>query len=120
MKRDMDLIRLILLKVEDEYAGAALINLEIEGHDLSEVAIHCEFLKDAGLISSCSTSYADNDIYVFSVGNLTWNGTEYLDKIRDRPRWNKIKAIAKEKGIPLAFESVGEIALLVAKSAIGT
>lgn len=33
MKRDMDLIRLILLEIEKEYVSTALINLKIDGYD---------------------------------------------------------------------------------------
>ncbi|MGI6337404.1 MAG: DUF2513 domain-containing protein [Eubacteriales bacterium] len=28
---------------------------------------------------------------VFTVGGLTWNGCEYLDKIREDTVWNKTK-----------------------------
>lgn len=96
MKRDMDLIRAILLRVEEEYGGISITNLSIEGNSLEEVAVHCKMLKGAGLVASCGINYADNGIYSFSVGGLTWDGAEYLDKIRDDSLWEKTKTIARE------------------------
>lgn len=38
MKRDMDLVRLILLEIEDAYRSTAIYNLAIEGYDTETVA----------------------------------------------------------------------------------
>ena len=88
MKRDMDLIRAILLRVEEEYGGISITNLSIEGNSLEEVAVHCKMLEDAGLVT---------------------DGAEYLDKIRDDSLWEKTKTIARERGVPLVFDTVKEI-----------
>lgn len=106
MKRDMDLIRAILLRVEEEYGGISITNLSIEGNSLEEVAVHCKMLEDAGLVTSCGINYADNGIYSFSVCGLTWDGAEYLDKTRDDSLWEKTKTIARERGVPLVFDTV--------------
>ena len=37
---------------------------------------------------------------------LTWNGHEFLDKIRADITWNKIKNYSKEKGVALSFSVV--------------
>lgn len=36
---------------------------------------------------------------------MTWEGQNYLESVRDNTRWGKIKKIAKEKGIPLMFNT---------------
>lgn len=41
---------------------------------------------------------------------MTWEGQNYLESVRDNTRWGKIKKIAKEKGIPLMFNTVIDIA----------
>lgn len=89
--------------------GISITNLSIEGNSLEEVAVHCKMLEDAGLVTSCGINYADNGIYSFSVGGLTWDGAEYLDKIRDDSLWEKTKTIARERGVPLVFDTVKEI-----------
>ena len=91
MKRDMDLVRLILLEIEDKYRSTAIYNLAIEGYDPETVAYHCKILYEAGLISNYKAQYADNEIYAFGVGSLTWDGNDFLEKIRDDSRWKIVK-----------------------------
>ncbi len=106
MKRDMDLVRLILLKIEEEYKSTALINLSIDGYDMDTVAYHCNILHEAGFVSNYNANYAGNKLYIFSVGALTWDGNNYLDKIRDNSTWKKIKDIIAQKGLPLVVETI--------------
>ena len=110
MKRDMDLVRLILLKIEERYRSAALINLSIDGYDIETVAYHCKILYEAGLVSSFNASHADNELYAFSVGSLTWDGNDYLDKIRDNSLWSKTKDTIAKKGLPLILETIKAVA----------
>ena len=37
----MDLVRVILLKIEEEHVGVGLANLEVEGYDRATIAYHC-------------------------------------------------------------------------------
>lgn len=106
MKRDMDLIRLILLKIEEEYRSTAIINLEIEGYDKETVAYHCKILNDADWISYYDADYADDEINDFVVGSLTWDGHDYLDKIRDNSQWKKVKDTISKHGLSFAVDTV--------------
>jgi hypothetical protein len=47
MKRDMDLIREILLKTEKMSAMQIWVAVPLLGHDLSEVVLHVELAHDA-------------------------------------------------------------------------
>ncbi len=109
MKRDMDLVREILLKIEEQYVSTAIFNLKIEGYDLQTVAYHCKIMHEAGLLSHYCAQYGDNKIYVFQVGGLTWEGNEYLDKIRDDSVWRKTRDTITEKGLPLIFDTIKAI-----------
>ena len=40
---------------------------------------------------------------------MTWKGQDYLESVRYNTRWGKIKKIAKEKGLPLMFDTVIDI-----------
>ena len=42
MKRDMDLVRLILLAIEDKYSSTAIYDLAVDGYDTETVAYHCK------------------------------------------------------------------------------
>lgn len=101
MKRDMELVRLILLKIEEEYSSTAISNLNISGYDMETVAYHCKILNEAGLISDYGARYADNSLWSFDVGSLTWEGNDFLDKIRDNSQWKKVKDVIVQKGLPL-------------------
>ena len=123
MKRDMDLVRRILFEIEDKYKSTALINLHIEGYDFETVAYHCKIMYEAGLISYYKGQYASDELCSFFVGGLTWEGNDYLDKIRDNSFWEQVKRIIKEKGLPLVIDTIkivsGELIVAAAKTAMG-
>lgn len=83
MKRDLHLIKKILLKIEEEYENTTLFGLKIEGYTTQQIANHVELLYGEGLISYYKGQYADNKLWNFTVGNLTNEGFNYLDTIRD-------------------------------------
>ena len=109
MKRDMDLVRKILLKIEEEYISTAIYDLSIDGYDMETVAYHCKILHEAGLVSDYGAQYGDDEIYAFGVGSLTWEGNEYLDKVRDDSIWNKTKEAITKKGLPMVFDTIKTI-----------
>lgn len=110
MKRDMDLVRLILLEIEDKYSSTAIYDLAVDGYDIETVAYHCKILYEAGLISDYKAQYADNEIYVFGVGSLTWDGNDFLEKIRDDSQWKKVKETITKKGLPLVIDTIKSVA----------
>lgn len=109
MNRDMELVRLILLKIEEEYRSTTIYNLKISGYDMETVAYHCKILKEAGLISDYVAQYADNSLWRFGIGSLTWEGHDFLDKIRDNSQWKKVKDVIAQKGLPLVIETIKTI-----------
>lgn len=118
MKRDMDLVREILLQIEKQYISTAIYDLEIQGYDMPTVAYHCKILYDAGLISDYKAQYADGDIYYFEVGALTWEGNDYLDKIRDNSIWRKTKDTITQRGLPLALDTIKTVATAFITAAV--
>ena len=110
MKRNMDLVRLILLEIENIYQSTAIYNLTIDGYDAEMIAYHCKIIHEAGLISDYKAQYADNKLYGFGVGSLTWDGNDFLDKIRDDSQWKKIKDAITEKGLPMVIETIKLVA----------
>jgi len=110
MKRDMDLVRLILLEIEKEYVSTAIYNLSVDGYDMATVAYHCKILHEEGLIFDYKAQYAGDEIYMFGVGSLTWEGNDFLDKVRDDSQWKKVKDTIIKKGLPLILETIKTIA----------
>lgn len=126
MQRDMELIRKILFRIEEKYVDVALDyhELDITGYDMKTIAYHCSILYDAGLIEDYEGQYGDNELLIFYVEKLTWEGHELLDKIRNDTVWNKTKETIAKKGIPFVLDAVKQISTAVVtgmiKGAIGT
>lgn len=110
MRRDMELCRKILLAVEEQYVDVALFNLQIEDYSIEELAYHCKLLYEAGLIADCKMKYADGHVWTFGVGSLTWEGHDFLDKIREDTVWSKTKETIKSKGLPMILDVIKIIA----------
>ncbi|MBB3775319.1 hypothetical protein FHS52_001262 [Erythromicrobium ramosum] len=96
MKRDMDLVRDILLAVE-----AAPMHLRdavlIDGRDPELVKGHTHLLVEAGLLRQ-PFSRSHGSAVVFSGLTLTWDGHEFLETIRDGKIWEKTKSGAGQLG----------------------
>jgi DNA-binding transcriptional ArsR family regulator len=91
MKRDMDLIRELLLKLEDGHLDGNLYSVKpdglgIEGRSYDELSYHLMQLIDAGLLDGERELSGQ-----FVVRNITWKGHEFLDSIRDPKIWAKTK-----------------------------
>ena len=96
MKRGMDLIRKILLEVEEIPYDAGLCDLQIEGHSQLEISYHIMPLNQAGYIEGKDMSAIGKTNW--QVRSLRWQGHESLEASRDESRWNKAKTIMKDEG----------------------
>jgi hypothetical protein len=101
MKRDMELVREILRRVEDHQQAMGWVPLDIPGHSREEVSYHVMLLAQAGLLEA--TDLVSTAGFLYEAKRLTWAGHEFLDAIRNDTVWNKVKETVKEKGgaIPL-------------------
>jgi len=91
MKRNMDLIRDILLKVESDEHGFYRDNLNIEGYTQEEIGYHIVLLGEAGLAHVAEVTAHGDKSPAGIITRLTWDGHEFLDAARDRKIWNKAK-----------------------------
>jgi len=112
MKRDMELIRKILFAIEEEYKpGEGVIwELKTEGHDMPTVAEHCDLLYQQGYIKSYKPMFGDDKIQAFATGNISANGYEYLELIRNDEVWDKTKIEIEKRKLPQTFESIAKVA----------
>ena len=86
---------------------------ELEDYDNQILIFHCKLLEDLGLIKGnaleCLTP-GDDDFQCFG---LTYDGYDFLDKIRNDSTWNKIKDYAKEHAMELAFNTINTIFTII-------
>ena len=100
MKRDMDLIRKILLVAESDVHGFATEKaIEIDGYTQEEIGYHVYLLGEAGLAKVIDMTFDQSASPSARVLNLTWEGHEFLDSSRENHIWNQAKdAIGKLGG----------------------
>jgi len=128
MKRDMDLIREMLLEIEANPDPMDGPSLDIGGRSRDEISYHVMLMHQAGLIDAWDCSSVDEICWYPK--DLTWEGHEFLEAARDPARWQKAKDIfdveyweleqakLKKGGMPPVFQ--GKVALVTgAASGIG-
>lgn len=116
MKRDMDLVRKIMLAMEsDDYDGTSL---EIDGYSDEQIGFHAYLLSQAGLITSINMTSLGNSHPVHMPEVLTWEGYEFLGSVTDPTNWEKTKAMIKPAG-GMVFSVIKELAIAELKAKIG-
>ena len=113
MKRDMDLIREILLLVEGRKPKQPM-DVEIDGRDRQEIFGHVQLLQEAGLVEASFMGGPISEVH-----RLTWDGHEFLDSVRDPTVWAKVTKKLKEVGGAATFDVVKALAIGVAKDQFG-
>ena len=101
MQRDMDLIRQILLKMEEYPDPDGPPDIELENYSHEEIHHHIRLLAEAGFI------FAENASGFGSIDmmpeRITWEGYEFLDAARNENIWSEFKETLKEKGLAVPF-----------------
>ncbi|MUL11871.1 DUF2513 domain-containing protein [Aliivibrio fischeri] len=93
MKRDMDLIRKIVLHIESKEDDQPIIEIPFSGYSELDFAEHYHLLYEAGLVrceAICSGSTPSRVVRVIPF-SLTWAGHDFADAIKSDTIWNKAK-----------------------------
>lgn len=98
MKRDMDLIRAMLLEVEANPHGFVRDKIEIANYNEEQIGYHAYLLGESGLAKVVDITCEEGESPEAIVIGLTWAGHEFLDSARDEQTWNKAKSIIKKIG----------------------
>lgn len=110
MKRDMDLVREILLAIEADKEMDGLHwkifsspqDVEIKNCSVEEFSYTIGLMKDAGFLQT-----EKGNMLFPAIGGLSWKGHEFLNDIRDPEIWRKTKERAKgvtNIGVSLLWE----------------
>jgi Hypothetical protein (DUF2513) len=104
MQRNMDLIRLIVLNTE---CGKPYP--EIIGFTPEAVKYHQMLAIESGLLNGTHGKYNENATEVPSyviVEDITWEGHNFIDAIREDNNWNKVKVYLTQEGKQLSIETI--------------
>lgn len=113
MKRDMELVRLILADFEENSTGSPyFIDPRKFPYDPPSVDMHCDLLIKHGFAEGQRTS---NGWFFKSV---TWDGYDFLDNSRETVVWTAAKKVAGGFSIDVFKKVLIEIATRYAMSLI--
>lgn len=101
MKRDMDLLRQLLLKLEtcNEDDGQSIWHyksndMPIDGYSWEQVLYHYQLAVEAGLVDQGGQGVMNG----FLFRRLTWAGHDFVDAVRDDDIWRKTRQGATAAG----------------------
>lgn len=102
MKRDMDLIRELLLKLETlpmRRGGIVLIKadddeVQVDGYGVDQIDYHLSLIKEAGLIDTGGAGAMGG----YGFRRLSWSGHDFLDSVRSPDVWDRTKQAASAAG----------------------
>ena len=124
MKRELDLIRLILLKVESNNDLQPFLQAEhftFDGYHPELVKYNLMQLIEADYLKGEVERYLGGGMDFFVEG-LTWAGHDFLDAARDDSRWNKAKPVFEKMGnysLEFVRTVLSDLAVAAARSALG-
>lgn len=119
MKRDLDLVRSILIYVEKAEDEVDAEDFVTDSWPFEIVAYHIRLMAHHGLVDlSDDTRDMNGETLSLTVSGLTWDGQDYLDAIRDPKVWAKVKKTVKEAIGSTTFEVVRQTGALVAMSMV--
>jgi hypothetical protein len=95
MKRDMDLIRLLLMRSADYDVSA-----EVERYSVEQRAFHIALLQDAGYVLAVISTDERGLPNKAATIRLTWQGYEFLQSMTDSKIWQRAKDTIIDAGVP--------------------
>lgn len=104
MRRDMDLIRGVLLKVEELPFDGGFHEITVEGRTDDEVIYHVMLLHEAGFIEAQDLTTLSG--ICWKPKRLTYSGHEFLDAARSDTVWQKAKAWTQKTTGTLTLEGL--------------
>lgn len=115
MKRDMDLVREILLHVSEsnESVDASVF---IDNHnDLDKIIYTIDIMKEAGFIKASIQKAFPNNYISASIKSITWSGHDLLDSIRSEKVWKEVKKVVSKVAISTSVGVVKTLAENISK-----
>jgi hypothetical protein len=109
MKRDLDLVRLILKEIEEKQPpGIAIQDISIDGYDRQTVYAHIGLMANAGLLNGEVIEGMVGNVGVIIRG-LTWNGHDFIAAATDESIWTKTKTTVAKHGPAVTFDVLLEM-----------
>lgn len=120
MKRDLDLIRRIIIRLAEAEADITIDKktcLDEWGVSYETMRFHADLLIDIGYVVATHPHMKCSDLGIYDkylrISRLTWAGCDYYESIKDDSKWSKVKKAIKEKWPEIAVHGTVAIAQAV-------
>ena len=118
MKRDMELVRTILLLVNN-HDEPTLPSIEFDGYPKKEVDYHVDLLVKAEYLEgiNCFPLGTPNNQWIKV--SLSWKGHEFIDDAQDEELWAQVNQAVAEKGGNVSLAIISGLILSFTKQSFG-
>jgi hypothetical protein len=118
MKRDMGLIRKMVLAMEDAPGGYAP-EFSLDGYTPEQIGYHAHLMIQAGLAEGSDITHTQSQGPEAMLTSLTWAGHEFADASRDEGRWKKAMGVVKEKAGSVTIGVLTQLLTGLMKNTLG-
>jgi hypothetical protein len=98
MRRNMDLIRKMLLAIEEHPTGWAP-ELKIDGYESDEIGYHAYLIVEAGLAVGHDMTHSGHKGPYYMITRLTSAGHDFADGARNQFIWDEVSEEIQKKGL---------------------
>lgn len=121
MKLNVDCIRSVLLELEKIPYGQSLrpqsLYSSLKTFDENDINYSVIMLKEAGFIDAVIVESDDRSILRFVVNDITWDGHQFLNNVRELSVWEKAKDKCSKIG-SLSIPLLSDVASAIISSLI--
>ena len=119
LRRDLDLVRRVLLDLEEAVGPLDADAFATDAVSRDVVAWHFQIMDEAGLIVATVRQCNGNPYATARAERLTWAGCEYLASVRDGRAWSEAKRKLAKFAVDAPLPVVQELVTSIVKANLG-
>mgnify|MGYP000892647161 CR=1 FL=1 len=119
MKRDLNLVREILLWATAQDGGYVSGNPSLPDYTDDQIAYHVHLMWQAGLVDAADATHLQSPGPSAILLSVTWAGHDFIDAAKDASLWEKAKTRIVASGGSFTFDLLKEVLSSLAKAQLG-
>src|SRR5262245_3850892 len=119
MKRNIELVRKIMLAVESHEHGFAPFSISIDGFSKEEIGYHSYLIIDSGLAEGVNDTAQDSPSPEYAIRHLTSKGHDFCDAAREPSRWQKAMTKVASVGGSVTIKTLQALLIAYSKEQLG-
>lgn len=118
MRRDIDLIRVMMLAVEKADEPVNVDAFADDAHPRELCAYNAALMAEAGLADCLIKRSMSGEIVYAEIHGLTWAGADWLDAVRSKSLWKQVKMKVAGAVGSASFDVLKQVACQLALKAL--